>query len=130
MKIYFVLFRFALLSLATAVVDNVVFIGGLRRVGQNRSGADSGPAGGNVFQLRNGSKSRISFARAPPSDPARYALLVLLNGFVSYALLTFLHTRFGIDVIGSKVSGGINAVLRQLRTAAGFCLYAKAPAGN
>ena len=28
MKIYFVLFRFALLSLATAVVDNVVFIGG------------------------------------------------------------------------------------------------------
>ena len=45
----------------------------------------------------------VFLSRAPHRQTLpRYALLVLVNGFVSYALLTFLNTRFGMDVMGAK----------------------------
>ena len=103
MKIYFVLFRFSLLSLATALLDNLVFaaaflLGGPVAVSQ--AAARLVAMGFNYFTARRA----VFLSREPHQQTLpRYALLVLANGFVSYVLLTFLHTRFHLDVVTSKV---------------------------
>ena len=104
MKIYFVLFRFALLSLATAVVDNVVFLAAFSVAGSIGLAQVSGRLVAMFFNYGMARRA-VFLSRAPHRQTLpRYALLVLVNGFVSYALLTFLNTRFGMDVIGSKIS--------------------------
>jgi putative flippase GtrA len=104
MKIYFVLFRFALLSLATAIVDNLVFVLAFAIAGSIGLAQVAGRLVAMLFNYGMARKA-VFLSRAPHRHTLpRYALLVLLNGFVSYALLTFLHTRFGMDVITSKIS--------------------------
>jgi glycosyltransferase involved in cell wall biosynthesis len=104
MKIYFVLFRFALLSLATALVDNVVFIVAFAMAGKIGLAQIVGRLVAMLFNYGMARRA-VFLSRAPHHQTLpRYALLVLVNGFVSYALLTFLHTRFGMDVITSKIS--------------------------
>ena len=104
MKVYFVLFRFALLSLATAVVDNVVFVAAFAVAGKIGLAQVAGRLVAMLFNYGMARRA-VFLSRAPHHQTLpRYALLVLLNGFVSYALLTFLHTRFGLDVITSKIS--------------------------
>lgn len=103
MKIYFVLFRFSLLSALTSVLDNAVFavafaLGGkvagaqiiARVIAMTFNYVTVGRA---VFLLRD------SHSHSLP----RYVLLVLANGFVSYALLTFLNHKLGAGVVASKV---------------------------
>ena len=71
----------------------------------------------------------VFLSRAPHHQTLpRYALLVLVNGFVSYALLTFLHTRFGMDVITSKISAELLLFCAEFRSAARFRFYTKARA--
>jgi glycosyltransferase involved in cell wall biosynthesis len=104
MKIYFVLFRFALLSLATAIVDNIVFAVAFAAAGKIGLAQIVGRLVAMLFNYGMARRA-VFLSRAPHQQTLpRYALLVLVNGFVSYALLTFLNTRFGMDVITSKIS--------------------------
>jgi glycosyltransferase involved in cell wall biosynthesis len=104
MKIGFVLFRFALLSALTSLLDNVVFAAAFR-LGAGVIAAQALARGTamflNYFTARKAVFiSRDEHTRALP----RYLLLVVGNGFASYVLLTFLHHKFGAGVVISKIA--------------------------
>jgi putative flippase GtrA len=103
MKIYFVLFRFALLSLATAIVDNVVFVAAYALLGRIGVAQGIGRAFAIVFNYSTARRA-VFLSRAKHSETLpRFLALVIVNGFVSYAVLMYLHTRFGTTVIASKL---------------------------
>ena len=103
MKIYFVLFRFALLSVATAVVDNLVFIAAYALLGRVAVAQAVGRVVAVAFNYGTARRA-VFLSRAKHSETLpRFLLLVVLNGFVSYAVLMYLHTRFGLTIIASKL---------------------------
>jgi glycosyltransferase involved in cell wall biosynthesis len=103
MKIYFVLFRFALLSLATAVVDNVVFMAAFAAIGRVAFAQAVGRMVAVAFNYGTARRA-VFLSRAKHRDTLpRYITLVVVNGFVSYAVLMYIHTRFGVSIIASKM---------------------------
>jgi glycosyltransferase involved in cell wall biosynthesis len=103
MKIYFVLFRFALLSLATAVVDNLVFVAAYALLGRVAFAQGIGRVVAIAFNYGTARRA-VFLSRAKHSETLpRFLALVVVNGFVSYAVLMYLHTRFGMSVIASKL---------------------------
>ncbi|HYP06118.1 MAG TPA: bifunctional glycosyltransferase family 2/GtrA family protein, partial [Bryobacteraceae bacterium] len=103
MKIYFVLFRFALLSLATAVVDNLVFIVAYAFLERVAVAQAIGRAVAVCFNYTSARRA-VFLSRARHSETLpKFLALVIANGFVSYAVLTYLHSRFGLSVIASKL---------------------------
>jgi glycosyltransferase involved in cell wall biosynthesis len=103
MKIYFVLFRFGLLSALTSLLDNIVFAAAFALGG--RVAAAQLIARAIAMVLNYVSARQAVFLSRDPHRYAlpRYVLLVLANGLVSYALLTFLHHKLGTGVVASKV---------------------------
>lgn len=104
LKIYFVLFRFSLLSLATALLDNAVFaIAYLlsSHIAVSQIAARLGAIGFNYFIAR-----RVVFLSRELHSHTfpRYLALAAAHAFVSYALLTFLHSHFSMSVLLSKLS--------------------------
>jgi glycosyltransferase involved in cell wall biosynthesis/SAM-dependent methyltransferase len=103
MKIGFVLFRFGLLSALTSVLDNAVFALAFAFGGKVAAAQIAGRCVAMAFNYVSARRavflSRDSHAQALP----RYILLVLANGFVSYALLTFLNHKLGTGVVTSKI---------------------------
>jgi len=103
MKIYFVLFRFSLLSLVTAAVDNLVFYFAYRATGHllasqvtSRSLAvlfNYGAARRAVFLSHE--RHRVLFPK--------YMLLVIASGAASYGLIRLFTHWFGIDPMFAKV---------------------------
>ena len=103
MRIYFLLFRFGVLSLVTALLDNSIFIltfGLTGRIGESQVVArvaatilNYGGARRPVFH------SRQSHAEVVP----KYLALVVCSGTLSYAAIQFLHFRLGVGVIPAKL---------------------------
>ena len=104
MRIYFVLLRFGMLSLATAVVDNAVFYAAWRAGGgvlASQVGGRAVAACFNYFLARRAVfLSRDSHASTLP----RYLLLVACSGAVSYALIGFIDSTFAMGVIWAKLA--------------------------
>lgn len=103
LKLYFVMCRFAVLSFATAAIDNVAFLAAYALLAKI---APSQAVGRAVAVLFNYGVARraVFFSEARHSEALpRYLLLVIVNGFVSYALLTFLHKRFEWNVVICKM---------------------------
>jgi putative flippase GtrA len=103
MKIYFVLFRFGLLSALTSLIDNLVFaicfaMGAQIALAQILARGVAMSLN-YVTARRAVFLSRNDHRRALP----RYLLLVAGNGMISYLLLAFLNQQFGTGVIVSKV---------------------------
>ena len=63
MRIYFVLLRFAMISMFTAVMDNLLFSAVLRLHGQQGHQPDRGPPRRDDVQLRHGQAHGLQFAR-------------------------------------------------------------------
>lgn len=103
LKIYFVLFRFALLSLITAVIDNVMFLVAFASFGQIAIAQATGRLVAVLFNY-GAARRAVFLSSAPHRDTLwRYLLLVTVNGIASYAGITLLHTRFQWKVITSKI---------------------------
>lgn len=103
MKIYFVLFRFSLLSALTSVIDNLVFaacfaMGAQIAIAQILARGVAMSVN-YVTARRAVFLSRNDHRRALP----RYVLLVVGNGLISYLLLTFLNEKLGTGVVVSKI---------------------------
>lgn len=103
MRVYFVLLRFAALSLCTALVDNIVFVLAFQfapGIGQAQI------AGRAVAVLFNYALVRrvvfLSRQRHRQVLP-RYLLLVFGSGVLSYSLIQLLLSRFPIGVITAKI---------------------------
>ncbi len=104
MRIYFLLLRFSVLSLLTAILDNLIFavsLGYTARIGESQLLArlvamvfNYLGARGAVFHSRQ--RHAVVFPK--------YAALVAANGFLSYALLELLHLRFGWPAIPAKLA--------------------------
>jgi putative flippase GtrA len=103
MRIYFVLFRFSMMSLMTAIVDNVVF---MLMMSLTDSVARSQVAGRLVGLLFNYVAVRRAVFHSQQNHLAvlpKYLLLVACNGVISYAAIQFLHSRFGFRIVTAKL---------------------------
>jgi glycosyltransferase involved in cell wall biosynthesis len=104
MRIYFLLFRFSLVSLMTAVVDNVVFALVFRRTGNV---AQSQIAGRIFALIFNYSAARTAVFHSRQRHAVvlpKYLALVAANAVLSYILIEALSYNFGISVIPAKLA--------------------------
>lgn len=104
MRIYFVLFRFGMLSLLTAVLDNAVFFLAYRALG---SIAASQALARGVAVLFNYTSARraVFLSREPhPIVLPKYLALVAASGLASYGLIRLLHEAAGLPVMASKLT--------------------------
>lgn len=103
MRIYFLLLRFSVLSLATAILDNVIFAVSL---GYTGSIARSQFLARLVAMMFNyaGARGAVFHSRQRHAVVfPKYAALVAINGLLSYAMLEFLHLRLGLRAISAKL---------------------------
>ncbi|HEX3744042.1 MAG TPA: glycosyltransferase [Bryobacteraceae bacterium] len=103
MRIYFLLLRFSMLSLCTAVVDNAVFAVAFRATG---STARSMVAGRLVAMTFNylGVRRTVFHSQQPHSRVLpKYVALVAFNALISYSMIEFFHRTFGVPVIPAKL---------------------------
>jgi glycosyltransferase involved in cell wall biosynthesis len=103
MRIYFLLLRFSILSFATAVIDNVAFalaLGVTGSIGQSQAMARL------IAMVFNyvGARRLVFHSRQRQTVVLpKYVLLVVCNGFLSYALIRLLHDRLGVRTIAAKL---------------------------
>ena len=103
MRIYFVLLRFAMLSLAAALVDNLIFavmFSQTGRVGVSQIVARCASMLFNFFAVKKiAFKSRGNRER----EFLEYAALVIVSGSLSYVAIETLVGRFGWAVVPAKL---------------------------
>ncbi|MDX1981673.1 MAG: glycosyltransferase [Bryobacteraceae bacterium] len=103
MRIYFVLFRFGVLSLLTAAVDNFMFF---LLYGVTGSIAQSQAGGRMLAVLFNYTAARRAVFLSDQAHRAllpKYLLLVVASGVASYGLIQVLLRVFPVPVIGAKL---------------------------
>jgi len=103
MKIYFVLFRFALASLLAALIDNITFIlaysVSLNIIASQIAGRVLS-ATSNYFLVRKAVfYSRKSIAKTLPE----YFMLVAISGLISYLLIRTILAFFPVPVVTAKI---------------------------
>jgi glycosyltransferase involved in cell wall biosynthesis len=103
MRIYFLLFRFSVLSLLTAVLDNLVFarmFGVSGSIGESQIVARLTAMSFNYLGVR----SLVFHSQQPHRIVLpKYVCLVAFNGFVSYVMIQFMHQRLGLRAMFAKL---------------------------
>jgi glycosyltransferase involved in cell wall biosynthesis len=103
MRIYFVLLRFGVLSLMTALVDNFVFFE-IYRASHTILGAQVAARLIALIINYAGSRKAVFFSRERHwRILPRYLLLVFGNGVVSYGLIRVLSQSLGLSVLSAKL---------------------------
>ena len=104
LRIYFVLLRYSLLSLATAVVDNIAFVLAFFAFSSILYAQIIGRLVAVLFNypLAHGAVFLSPERRLAPLP--KYLMLVVASGAVAYVLIHFIHTHFSVGVIWAKLS--------------------------
>lgn len=104
LRIYFVLLRYSLLSLATAIVDNIAFVLAFFALSSILYAQIIGRLVAVMFNypLAHGAVFLSPERRLAPLP--KYLLLVLASGAVAYVLIHFIHTLFSVGVIWAKLA--------------------------
>ena len=103
MRIYFLLLRFSVLSLATAALDNAVFAVAFAQTGDIARSQVTSRLVAMIFNYL-GARRTVFHSQQPHTRVLpKYVALVALNGLVSYALIQFLHRTFGIHAVPAKL---------------------------
>jgi putative flippase GtrA len=103
MRIYFLLLRFSVLSLATALLDNIIFV---VMYAATASIGESQITGRFVAMIFNYLAVRSAVFHSQQRHATvfpRYVALVIGNGILSYMGIQFLHFRVGLSTISSKL---------------------------
>lgn len=103
MRIYFLLLRFSVLSLLTAVLDNVVFMlafGATASIAQSQIAARSVAL---VFNYLGALALVFHSSQRHAIMLPKYVSLVALNGILSYALIQLMRTKFGVSTLSAKL---------------------------
>jgi glycosyltransferase involved in cell wall biosynthesis len=103
MRIYFLLLRFSVLSLATAVLDNLIFV---LAYSATASIGESQITGRFLAMIFNYLAARSAVFHSQQRHAVvfpKYAALVAGNGLLSYMMIQFLHFRVGWRTISSKL---------------------------
>ncbi|HTS28218.1 MAG TPA: glycosyltransferase [Bryobacteraceae bacterium] len=107
MRIYFLLFRFSILSLLTAVIDNVTFaltLGATGSIGGSQAIARLIAMTFNYV----GARSLVFHSRQRQTVVLpKYILLVVCNGFLSYALIRLLHGAGMRTIVAKLLAEGL-----------------------
>ncbi|HEY1339250.1 MAG TPA: glycosyltransferase [Bryobacteraceae bacterium] len=104
MRIYLLLFRFSILSLLTAALDNAIFVLSYPVTGSIAQSQILGRFFAMIFNYL-GARSAVFHSRQRHTVVLpKYVLLVTVNGFLSYALIEVLHSRAGMSAIAAKLT--------------------------
>jgi putative flippase GtrA len=103
MRIYFVLLRFSFVSLATALLDNVMFFAAFGLTGVVWQSQAAGRLVALLFNYWMARRA-VFLTRLPHGATLpRYLALVVASGVTSYLLLTSLVAQFGMPVAQAKI---------------------------
>jgi glycosyltransferase involved in cell wall biosynthesis len=103
MKIYFILLRFASVSLMTAVLDNLVFYLAFRHSGHVLGAQILGRVFAVGFNYSMVRSSVFNSKERHKTVLPKYLLLMLGSGAVSYAAIQFLSARLRINPVSAKL---------------------------
>jgi glycosyltransferase involved in cell wall biosynthesis len=103
MRIGFVLARFTMLSLATAMLDNLIFSLAIRG-GMEAAGSQVLARAAAVLMNYPLARRAVFLSRETHRTTLpRYLALVIASGFLSYQLLRFFERSLGWDVLSAKI---------------------------
>jgi glycosyltransferase involved in cell wall biosynthesis len=103
MRIYFLLFRFGILSFATALLDNAVFFtmySATGRIGQSQIAAR---VLATAFSYLTARRAVFHSQQKHSTVLPKFLLLVFCNGMLSYGLIEFLHFSLGVATFSAKL---------------------------
>ena len=103
MKIYFVLLRFGSVSLLTALLDNLVFILSVHRLGSVLASQVLGRFFAVIFNYWMVRSSVFYSRQRHKTVLPKYLGLVVASGTCSYLGIQFLAKRFGVPVVAAKL---------------------------
>ena len=104
MRIYFLLFRFSVLSVLTAVLDNVVFAVTLPHTGNIGQSQIAGRFVAMVFNYLGARRVVFHSRQRHAVVLPKYIFLVIVNGVLSYALLQLIIRLLGLGAIPAKLT--------------------------
>ncbi len=103
MRIYFVLLRFAMVSLITAALDNAVFLAAFYLSGNIWKSQAAGRVAAVGFNYL-GARRAVFLSRESHSHTlSKYLLLVIANALISYQIIYMLIARFALSVPWAKL---------------------------
>jgi glycosyltransferase involved in cell wall biosynthesis len=103
MRIYFLLFRFGILAILTALLDNSVFILVFSVTGRIAASQIFARAAATVLNYA-GARQPVFHSRQRHAEVLpKYLALVICSGALSYAAIQFLHFRLGMSVVPAKL---------------------------
>ena len=103
MRIYFVLLRFAMISMCTAVLDNLLFSVVYAYTGSKGLSQIVGRLGAMAFNFTSVKRMVFNSRGRLLREFLQYAALVAVSGTVSYLLIVLFTSRFGIGVLKAKL---------------------------
>ncbi len=104
MKIYFVLLRFGSVSFASAVLDNLVFILTVHRLGSVLGAQVLGRVFSVTFNYSMVRRSVFYSRQRHQAVLPKYLALTAVSGACSYAGIEFLSRRFAVSVVPAKLA--------------------------
>ncbi len=104
MKIYFVLLRFGSVSFASALLDNLVFILTVHRLGSVLGAQVLGRAFSVTFNYSMVRRSVFYSRQGHQAVLPKYLALTVVSGACSYAGIEFLSRRFAVPVVAAKLA--------------------------
>ena len=102
-RIYFLLFRFSILSLLTALLDNVIFVLALSATSSIGESQALARLGAMVFNYLGARHVVFHSQQRQAVVLPKYVLLVIANGLLSYTLIQFLHFQLGVQTVAAKL---------------------------
>jgi len=103
MRIYFLLFRFSVLALSTAVLDNIVFAAAFAGTGRVGVSQIAGRLVAMIFNYAGARSAVFQSRQRHATVLPKYVALVICNGLVSYAAIQFLISHTALGAIYAKI---------------------------
>lgn len=103
MRIYFVLLRFAMISMCTAVLDNLLFSAVYAYTGSKAMSQIVGRLGAMAFNFTSVKRMVFNTSGRAMREFLEYTALVAVSGAISYFMIVLFTSRFGMGVLKSKL---------------------------
>ena len=103
MRIYFVLLRFALISMFTAVIDNLLFSACYLYTGNKLTSQVIGRLGAMTFNFASVKRMVFNSRGRVLREFLQYTALVAVSGTISYGLIVLFTTQLSMGVLKAKL---------------------------
>ncbi|HEX3878677.1 MAG TPA: bifunctional glycosyltransferase family 2/GtrA family protein [Bryobacteraceae bacterium] len=103
MRIYFVLLRFAMISMCTAILDNLLFSAVYAYTGSKGMSQICGRVGAMAFNFSTVKRVVFNTRGRILREFLQYTTLVAVSGAISYGMILLFTSHFGMGVLKSKL---------------------------